>query len=146
MKRHGRCTRHVKLLGRSHGVGCVDGQCCVDFTADCCCAVDPQQTGCTSCEGTTFGFIKLADYLCKCGRHLYIVEVTDRSELWKYKEVIGEKFHNAKQQLKAYGNIADVLVIVSNKVRSIEKQVREYLKGYGVKDVRLIRFGGSICS
>jgi len=137
----------VKTLRLNDGK-CVEDNCIVNFLAECCCTADPQeQCGsqnqcCRRCSDGIPPNVSIVDYICKCGRRFYAVEVTERTDAWMYKE----KFVNKLEQTRArFGDIEPMLVIVSRELK-LDSKTRSYLNGRGIKDVRVVRPYKSICS
>jgi len=127
------------------------GQCLVQFDADCCCAADPQQHNCKPCGVRLAGKVAVADYVCMCGGRLYVVEATERENLWGHKDSLVKKFLNTKSvvlaqlaQYKVHGLLADVFIIVSRTAK-LSKQAREYFQHSHI-NVRLVAPSNKICA
>ncbi|MFP3267740.1 MAG: hypothetical protein RXQ56_09830 [Thermoproteus sp.] len=130
----------VKTLRLNDG-GCAEDICAVSFSADCCCAADPQQRRCGRCRDGVPPDISIVDYICKCGPRLFAVEVTERTNAWHYKG----KFVDKLEQTRAmFRGLQPTLVIVSKELK-LDKETREYFNRRGM-DARVVRPSGSICS
>ena len=137
----------VKTLRLNDGK-CVEDNCIVNFLADCCCTADPQeQCGsqnqcCRHCRDGIPPNVSIVDYVCKCGKQFYAVEVTERTDAWTYKE----KFVDKLEQTRArFWGLQLILVIVSRELK-LDIKTRSYLNGRGIKDVKVVRPYKSICS
>jgi hypothetical protein len=136
----------VKTLRLNDGE-CVEDNCIVNFLADCCCTADPQeQCGsqnqyCRRCRDDVPPNVSIVDYICKCGRQFYAVEVTERTDAWHYKKKFVDKL---EQTWARFRSIEPILVILSRELK-LDRKTRSYLNGRRM-DVRVVRPYKSICS
>ncbi len=126
---------------------CVEDVCIVNFSADCCCTADPQEQCdsqhrcCRRCRDDVPPNVSIIDYICKCGRQFYAVEVTERTDAWHYKK----KFVDKLEQTRARFRGIEILVIVSRELK-LDSEMKKYFKTRGIRDVRVVRPYKSICS
>jgi hypothetical protein len=85
--------------------------------------------------------VSIVDYICKCGRKFYAVEVTERTDAWTYKEKFVDKL---EQTWARFRSIEPILVIVSRELK-LDKETRDYFDRRGM-GVRVVRPYKSICS
>jgi hypothetical protein len=136
----------VKTLRLNDG-GCAEDVCIVNFLADCCCIADPQEQ-CDSqhrcCRRCRYGVpsnVSIVDYICKCGKQFYAVEVTERTDAWHYKEKFVDKLEQTRARFRG---LRPILVIVSRELK-LDRETRDYFNRRGM-DVRVVRPYKSICS
>ncbi|MCC6032298.1 MAG: hypothetical protein LM566_05200 [Pyrobaculum sp.] len=136
----------VKTLRLNDGE-CVKDNCIVNFLADCCCTADPQeQCGsqnqcCRGCSDDVPPNVSIVDYICKCGRQFYAVEVTERTDAWDYKRKLADKLEETRARFRG---IEQILVIVSRELK-LDRETRDYFNRRGM-GVRVVRPYKSICS
>jgi hypothetical protein len=136
----------VKTLRLNDGE-CVKDNCIVNFLADCCCTADPQgecgsqQQCCRRCSDGVPPNVSIVDYICKCGKQFYAVEVTERTDAWKHKEKLADKLEETRARFRG---LQPILVIVSRELK-LDKETKEYFDRRGM-DVRVVRPYKSICS
>jgi len=65
---------------------------------------------------------------------MYIVEVTERSDAWRYKDALRQKFYNTRQLFASCSGIANELVIASADMK-IDSRIISHL-GFAVRVVR----------
>jgi hypothetical protein len=115
----------VKTLRLNDG-GCVEDNCIVDFLADCCCTADPQeQCGsqnqcCRRCSDGVPPDVSIVDYICKCGKQFYAVEVTERTDVWHYKKKFVDKLEETRARFRG---LQPILVIVSRELK-LDKETK----------------------
>jgi hypothetical protein len=89
-------------------------------------------------ETTSRPNVSIVDYICKCGKWFFAVEVTERTDAWHYKK----KFVDKLEQTRArFGGFQLKLVIVSRELK-LDRKTKEYFNG----DVKVVRPNKSICS
>jgi hypothetical protein len=136
----------VKTLRLNDG-GCVEDVCIVNFLADCCCTADPQeQCGsqnqcCRRCSDSIPPNVSIVDYICKCGKQFYAVEVTERADAWHYKKKFVDKL---EQTWARFRGLQPILVIVSRELK-LDKETKKYFNRHRM-GVRVVRPSGNICS
>ena len=137
----------VKTLRLNDGE-CVKDNCIVNFLADCCCTADPQERCgsqnqcCRRCSDGIPPNVSIVDYICKCGKQFYAVEVTERTDAWHYKKKFVDKLEQTRARFRSF---QQKLVIVSRELK-LDSEMREYFKRRGIMDVRVVRPYKSICS
>jgi hypothetical protein len=136
----------VKTLRLNDG-RCVEDNCIVNFLADCCCTADPQvqcnspHQCCRRCRDDVPPNVSIVDYICKCGKQFYAVEVTERRDAWHYKKMFVDKLEQTRARFRG---IELKLVIVSRELK-LDRETKEYFDRRGM-DVRVVRPYKSICS
>jgi hypothetical protein len=95
----------VKTLRLNDGE-CVKDNCIVNFLADCCCTADPQERCgsqnqcCRRCSDGIPPNVSIVDYICKCGKQFYAVEVTERTDAWHYKKELADKLEQSRARFR----------------------------------------------
>jgi|GEM_PF-1636715 len=128
-----------------------DVTCLANFYAECCCAADAEvcegRDPHVKCRCCSYGEgpktqAPVADLICMCKRRLYAVEVTERGDLWGYKNDLEPKIKNVKS---IYQHVENIVFIISNSMK-YDRRSLTYFKRTVKIDVRVMRPGVNICA